>query len=157
MEDKYIINAVQEASLLRLFKNFCEKNWSAQKQRHIRNIYNNSSNALETTYNIILNEMGKELDDSQCKRMYKLIIAFLSKSSFRAPISLSVRRSLLQKQNYKCAICGCKLTDKAPVDHIVPFKYVGDALEDNYQMLCTHCNSTKNASIDYQINILLTM
>lgn len=68
-----------------------------------------------------------------------------------------MKNSLLITQNHKCAICNIMINESAPADHIVPFKYVGDELSDNIQMLCKKCNEKKSDSIDYQIRFLLKL
>ena len=97
------------------------------------------------------------LADSEVKRMYCLIKAFLSKSALRKNIHAETKRDLLKKQNYKCKLCGSVIDLNSHTDHIVPFKYVGDELNENLQMLCEHCNKSKNASIDYEVKALLKL
>ena len=49
-------------------------------------------------------------------------------------------------------ICGEPLGPvmaKIHVDHIIPWKLVGDELNDNYQALCETCNECKSARTDY--------
>ena len=153
--DERIKNCIQEVLLLSLFKSFCEKNEAKESKQRLRNIYSRSQNHLETTKNLIINELQEELADDDAKKLYPMIIAFLNKSSHRKSIPDSVKLSLLKKQNNRCAICGKEIDIHAHADHSVPFKYVGDELENNYQMLCTSCNLKKNASIDFQIRFLL--
>ena len=159
MEDKHcdrkIYNLVNEARLLGRFKAFCEKNSSVAAKQRIRNIYNNSSDALGTTYNLISNELHVSLSPEECKRMRELIAAYLSKNEHRLKIPDSVTKKLLVDQNGKCAICEGHVDAHSHVDHIVPFKYVGDKLNNNYQLLCDKCNLKKNASLDYQIRFML--
>lgn len=146
---------IQEVLLLSIFKSFCEKNESKDDQRKLRNIYSHSTNPLETTKNLIVNELQEVISLDDAEKMHELITAFLKKSVHRKGVSDTVKSSLLTKQNGKCAICGCAIDIHSHVDHIVPFKYVGDELEDNYQMLCANCNLKKNDSIDFQIRYLL--
>ncbi len=153
--EKKIQKCIQEILLLSLFKSFFEKNYSKESRQRLRNIYRRSNNHFVTTKNLILNVMHEELSEDETKKIYPLIIAFLNKNSHRKPIPDTVKISLLNTQNYKCAICGNDIDLHAHVDHRVPFKYVGDELKDNYQMLCTTCNLKKNASIDFQIRFLL--
>lgn len=153
--DKKLEDSIQEALLLGKFKSFCEKNSSIESQRRLRTIYNHSPDKLATTKNLLINEMGDALSGEELVRMYELITAFLKKSNFRRMISNSAKQNLLKNQNFKCAICGKEIDIHAHADHTVPFKYVGDELSNNYQMLCSDCNLKKNASIDYQIRYLL--
>ena len=104
---------------------------------------------------LVEREYGETLSDEKIDRLLLLVNAFLNKSSFRKVIDDSIRIKLLNQQNYKCAFCGKKIDINSHADHIVPFKYVGDELENNLQMLCSNCNEKKNDSIDYQIRYLL--
>ena len=146
---------VEEARLLGRFKAFCENNSSVAAKQRIRNIYNNSSDASATTYSLICNELQVSLSTEECKRMRELIAAYLSKNEHRLKIPDSVTKKLLNDQNDKCAICEGHVDEHSHVDHIVPFKYVGDKLNNNYQLLCDKCNLKKNASLDYQIRFML--
>lgn len=155
MIDNNLLSAIQEAKLLGIFKKFCEKNNSIDAIRRLRNIFNNSVNISQTVNNLLKNDQGVNLTNNEISRMIELIQAFLKKSTIRKDIPIDVRRALLNYQNGKCKICGKDIDLSGHADHIVPFKYVGDELHDNIQMLCTHCNEQKNASIDYQVRYLL--
>ena len=153
--DKRLNDCIQEVLRLSLFKTFCEKNDSVNAMQRLRNIYAHSANPIETTKNLVLNELQEHISSEDAEQLYLLITAFLKKSNFRKAIPESIRNTLLTSQNKTCAICGKTIDIHAPVDHIIPFKYVGDELSDNYQMLCETCNSRKNSSIDFQIRYLL--
>ena len=153
----HLINTLQETRNLGLFKAFCKKNSSKDAQQRIRNIYSHTNDPIETTKNIFSNEFSETLSDSNANRLYVLITSYLKKSIYRKSIGDSLKKSLLQNQYHHCAICGCDIDMHAHIDHIVPFKFVGDELANNLQMLCTDCNLKKNASLDYQIRFLLKL
>lgn len=155
MNEDLVIDALTEAKTLGMFKKICDKNASAEARIRLRNIYDHSSNAITTTKNLILNELELDVSTDQARRLTQLILAFLKKSTYRKPISKQIKQNLLYKQKNRCAICNCGIDLTAHADHIVPFKYVGDELEDNLQMLCADCNLKKNASIDFQIRFFL--
>jgi len=155
--DTTILYAIKEAKLLGLFKQFAERNKDNASLLRLRNLFKRTNNSIETSRNLIKNATGADLSDDEAARMSELIQAFLAKSTYRKPIDDSVKRSLSQRQNCKCAICRSDIDDNAHVDHIVPFKYVGDALDNNYQLLCPTCNLQKNASLDYQIRHMLNL
>jgi tRNA isopentenyl-2-thiomethyl-A-37 hydroxylase MiaE len=153
--DNRLKECIDEVLLLSLFKSFCELNSAKEAQQKLRNIFSRSSDAITTTSNIIKNQLSEELTEEESENLYPMIKAFLNRSPYRKSIPDSVKKDLLKKQNNKCAICGAKIDIHSHADHAVPFKYVGDEFENNYQMLCTNCNLKKNASIDYQIRFLL--
>lgn len=152
-----IKNAIQEAVNLGRFKSFCDKNVTGEAKRKIRKIYHYTVNPIETTQNMFKNEFDVTISDAEAERLFTLISAFLNKSAYRKAIGNAIKKSLLQSQLHHCAICGCDIDMHAQVDHIVPFKLVGDELENNLQMLCTECNLKKNASLDYQVRFLLKL
>lgn len=153
--DERLKECIQEVLLLSIFKSFCEKNDSKDSQQRLRNIYSRTADPVETTKNIIANELQEDISKEDAAKIYLLISAFLKKSYHRKSISDSVKIALLARQKNKCAICGAPVDIHSHADHTVPFKYVGDELEDNYQMLCTNCNLRKNSNIDFQIRYLL--
>ena len=153
--DLKLQESIKEALLLGKFKTFCENNSSIEAQQKIRTIYNYSSNPLKTTKNILINELGESITDEELPRLFDLISAFLKKSDYRKAIPDSVKSRLLLNQGCKCAICKTNIDHHAHADHIVPFKYVGDELADNLQLLCSDCNLKKNDNIDFQIRFLL--
>lgn len=152
-----LIKTVDNARILGLFKTFCENNANAEAQRRIRNILAKSKDDKNTVKEIIKREQKVILSDFESERMLVLVNAFLKKKSFRTSIKKELKERLLIIQNYKCAICNCDIDISSHADHIVPFKYVGDYLEDNWQLLCKHCNEAKNDSLDYQIKYLLKL
>lgn len=62
---------------------------------------------------------------------------------------LSVYREILRKEfeQDKCFYCGKSITDKADVDHIIPWKLVREDRIWNFVLSCKSCNSKKNDRI----------
>lgn len=155
--DKKIHRAVTDAILMGKFKTFCDKNFSSEKKTRLRNILSRSTNKIETVKHIMKNEINVDISDDDAGVLLEMITAFINKSPFRKTIPNSIKIALLRSQNNRCAICGTQVDLTSHADHIIPFKYVGDELNDNLQMLCTDCNLRKNASFDYQIKYLLKL
>ncbi|MDO5812055.1 MAG: HNH endonuclease signature motif containing protein [Bacillota bacterium] len=107
-----------------------------------------STNKLETIQKIFQLEMNIVLSHDECMLMEKLVLAFIDKNEFRFPVSIDLKEELLEKQNYSCNICHCLIDIHDHLDHIIPFKYVGDCLDNNFQMLCCHCNTKKGDKIN---------
>ncbi len=154
-----LLSAIEEAQLLGYFKSFCDKNNSAKDKQRIRNITFYASNKTLCIANLFKNEVNADLSEDQAIRMEQLVTAFLNKTTFRSTIPRETKEKLLIIQHNKCAICNKEIDIHAHADHIIPFKYVGDELNEhhNLQMLCSRCNESKNASIDYQIRYLLKL
>jgi uncharacterized protein (TIGR02646 family) len=57
-----------------------------------------------------------------------------------------IKRSMLEKQNSRCAYCHKKLTiEQATIDHIVPRSNGGKGLWNNLCIACRPCNVKKGA------------
>jgi len=96
-----------------------------------------------------------QMDEHSYKLVGQWLLAFFRKKDYRVKYSQKVRTELLHQQQCRCAICGCTIDAKSELDHIIPWKYVGDELDDNLQLLCFKCNRSKKASPLYQLRMLL--
>ena len=96
-----------------------------------------------------------QLDENSYKLMGNWLLAFYRKKDHRIIYPEKIRQDLLSQQQCRCAICGCPIDIKSELDHIIPWKYVGDELHDNLQLLCFKCNRSKKASPLYQLRMLL--
>lgn len=91
------------------------------------------------------------LDQDSYSALGVLFEAFFRKNNTRCTYSTEYKKIILQKQHFRCAICKKPVSEASHLDHIIPWKYVGDELEDNLQMLCASCNHKKQASISYPL------
>lgn len=153
--DDKLLSAIDEARVLGYFKAFCEKNEEISAKQRLRNIFFSAQNKESAVKALFSNELGIKLSAKEGKRMNMLVEAFLKKSTFRRTITKEEKQFLLKRQQYQCVFCKKEIDLNSHTDHILPFKYVGDELEDNLQMLCEHCNKSKNARLDYEIRLLL--
>ena len=55
-----------------------------------------------------------------------------------------IRQMLLLQKN-KCAVCHTSIAKGYHVDHVIPLAMNGGNGKDNLQLLCPHCNLSKNA------------
>lgn len=86
----------------------------------------------------------------------KCFVAFMKKKNSRATISLATKEKLLAGQKQKCAKCGVPITlSNMQVDHIIPWDYVGDELEDNFQGLCSDCNLHKSNHVAVTVSSII--
>ena len=157
MDKELLLNSIEEAKILGIFKNICTDYKEPVNKNSLRSIIAVSTNKHNTIKQIVLRKYESDITEEQADRLLELIQAFLKKSEYRKKISQENREALLMKQKYKCAFCGTDVNITDHADHIVPFKYVGDELKDNLQMLCSKCNEKKSDSIDYQIRFLLKL
>lgn len=67
----------------------------------------------------------------------------------RINIPQSVRKYVLQRNNYQCQSCGKHNTEaKLNIDHIVPLATGGSNDISNLQVLCSRCNQRKKHHFD---------
>lgn len=63
-------------------------------------------------------------------------------------ISTRLRLLILQKDNFKCRLCGASPSVtpevKLEVDHIIPYSKSGETIASNLQTLCNLCNNGKS-------------
>ena len=93
-----------------------------------------------------------DLSQKDSIAMLEWFEANFHKLSRRKPISNEIRKDLVLKQKNCCAVCGELFGNdpsKIHIDHIVPWKLVGDELKNNFQALCETCNECKSAKTDY--------
>jgi 5-methylcytosine-specific restriction endonuclease McrA len=80
----------------------------------------------------------------------------------RISFSKEKRLQIKNKTNGRCGYCGCLLSEKFHIDHIVPVRHGGNNLEANLIVACASCNNYKNVysveefrkQIDLQIHRL---
>lgn len=109
----------------------------------------------EFAHRIIKELCQCQMDEHSYELIGQWLLAFFRKKDYRIKYPEKVRTNLLHQQKCRCAICGCIISEDAELDHIMPWKYVGDELEDNLQLLCFGCNRSKKASPLYQLQMLL--
>lgn len=89
----------------------------------------------------------------ETRRLYELEKRARIKSS-GGKLSKGIAEKLFVLQKGCCAICSVKL-QHYHLDHIMPIALGGGNTDENIQLLCPHCNLTKNAKhpIDYMQSI----
>lgn len=116
----------------------------------------NTSNREKIIKEKILEVTNINLNDNEIKKITELCIALINKKDYREIVSNQKKEILLINQKYKCKLCKKTIDiNSSHYDHIVPWVWVGDELNDNYQMLCTECNLKKSDSIIHEIKYFL--
>ncbi len=63
-------------------------------------------------------------------------------------LSFKIRKAILERDNYKCIICGTtNRNSKLEIDHIIPIIRGGTNDFDNLCTLCIECNRGKSDDI----------
>ncbi len=159
--DKAIIEEYRMAFLLNLFQKICSKmEHDIEYKKRVNKLFLQSYSKLDTTKEIVCKATNVLLPNDDIQIIERWFEAYRKKSTTRKTISPSVKTELFEKQNGKCEVCGIELGDdwkKIHVDHIIPWKLVGDELDNNYQLLCNTCNECKSAKTDYLFKNLINL
>ncbi len=118
-----------------------------------------SSEDTEATNNVVASICNCKLPKEDILWLTKCIKAFFKKDDTRKSMDMEKRREVIKQQNGKCNICGKEITENSiQIDHIIPWDYVGDELQDNLQGLCEECNSRKSNHVAIALsNLILHM
>ncbi|MBQ5556994.1 MAG: HNH endonuclease [Aeriscardovia sp.] len=162
VDEKRFEEAVHTMLINTTFAAFADAVEQAGKMREIRGLWRN--NRTQESWSRMLGRLVQQytnarLNEPELDRMTQLVEAWITASEYkeRGTGNARIRAELLAKQHNLCAICHQPITDAgAELDHIVPYKYVGDELADsNFQMLCRSCNRHKSSNLDYAVSSVL--
>lgn len=150
--DKKLYNTL----LLGIFEAICKDIKKSNTYIEEKEKYRKNPDKTSATRLLVKRYVNCMLDDDDYEILEKYFRAYFQKDGRRKNFDDQFRLKLLNEQNYKCNICGKQIDNSSShLDHIVPWDYVGDCLEDNYQMLCGTCNTRKGASTYYEIAMTL--
>ena len=108
--------------------------------------YQKSLNEDRVTRKLVRDYCAIDLPDNDLKLMTLWLKNFLTRSATRSSVSKETKIALLEKQSYKCICCGTNIDlANSHYDHDIPWTFVGDGLDGNYQMLCSYCNEHKSS------------
>ena len=128
-----------------VFKEICKK----MKKDHqffcqVKRVFF-SMDDFEATKTVVQRTCHCHLPEDDISWMAECMKAFFLKGDNRKTIDADEKKRLLLKQNHRCAICGVPISEEnVHIDHIIPWDYVGDNLDNNLQGLCSDCNLTKS-------------
>ena len=146
---------VYEYILLSIFEDIVAYLLEDNNRENTMNTLRQFENKEIVVNKLILDITGMKVNESELSTITKWVIAFIEKKSSRIKIQDKEKIKLLENQNYKCKLCKKEIDlYNSEYDHIISWKLVGDELEDNYQMLCKHCNRCKSSSILYRFIML---
>jgi len=155
--DKEVFYAkLHQTLLLGVFESVCKEIKKQNTKSFERASFLKFKDKTIPTKKIIKKYVGCELSYDDYQELTSLLVAFFSTGDSRKKFDDIFRERLTKAQNNQCAICKISITaKKAHLDHIVPWDYVGDQLDNNYQMLCETCNERKGTSTYYELSMLL--
>ena len=122
----------------------------------IKKIYYRNANDIDAIKQIVKNICHLSLPQNDLEWLNKCVKAFMKKKPHRQQFPNALRQELWNKQGKKCRICGKEiLAEEGHIDHVVPWDYVGDELEGNYQLLCSDCNLHKSNHVALAVRSLI--
>ncbi len=122
----------------------------------MKKIYYRSTDDIDAIKQIVRNVCHLSLPDQDLRWLNDCVKAFMKKKPHRKYLSNELRQKLWIGQGKRCLICGKEILVKdGHVDHVVPWDYVGDELENNYQVLCSDCNLHKSNHVALTVRSLI--
>lgn len=156
IDEKVFEENIYNTLLLSVFEIICLKMKDNSIRQDILSLFHTSKDYIKTVENIIKKYTGCIISEEESKIIFNWLVAYFRKNGKRKDYGKIFKEEMLKKQNYRCKICGKSIEYKdSELDHIIPWDFVGDELDDNLQMLCNDCNERKGRSIDFQFKMLL--
>lgn len=122
----------------------------------VRKIYYRSANDIDAIRQIVKKVCNLSLPEQDLLWLNNCVKAFMKKKPYRKQFSDDLRQELWVRQGKKCRICGKEIAPgDGHIDHMVPWDYVGDELDNNYQVLCSNCNLHKSNHIALAVHSLI--
>ena len=157
INEEVLFDALHQDILETILSEVCEQ-MKANDSSYIsvKKIYYRSSSDIDAVKQIVRNTCHLSLPEEDYIWLNNCIKAFMKKKPHRKQLSNSLRQELWNNQGQKCSICGKRIVaEEGHVDHIVPWDYVGDELDNNYQVLCSDCNHHKSNHIALAVHSLI--
>lgn len=156
IDKKSFQEKIYNTLLLSIFEMICLKMKNSNVRQEILTTFHKSQNHINTVEYIVLKYTGCFISESESEILSKWLIAYFRKDGRRKNYEKSFKMQLLSNQKNKCKICGIDIKYcNSELDHIIPWDFVGDELENNLQMLCNTCNERKGRSVHFQLKMLL--
>lgn len=147
---------IYKTLLLSVFEVICLKMKDSKIRQEILSEIHKSYNYTDTVKDIIFKYTGCIVSSYESEMIFDWLVAYFRKDGKRKVYSKNFRVKLLTNQDNKCKICGKNISiHDSELDHIIPWDFVGDELNDNLQMLCNTCNERKGRNIEFQLKMLL--
>lgn len=156
IEESVFLEKLHRTLLLGVFEVVC-KEIKKQKRKSVeKESFRKFKDKTIPTRKIVERYAGCQLSGDDYIELSRLLAAFFRTGDPRKKFDDPYREQLLKGQGGRCAICHTEITaERAHLDHIVPWDYVGDNLDNNYQMLCESCNERKGTATYFEFSMLL--
>lgn len=156
IQESVFLEKLYRTLLLGVFEVVCKEIKKQDAKTTEKEKFRKFKDKIIPTRMIVKHYTGCQLRDEDYMEMAKLLTAFFRTGDPRKNFDDAYREQLVKRQDGRCAICHIPITARGShLDHIVPWDYVGDNLEDNYQMLCGSCNQRKGSATYFEFSMLL--
>ena len=157
LDEEVLYDALHKDILESVLSEVCEyMKTNESSYISMKKIYYRNAKDIDAIKQIVQNVCHLSLSETDLEWLNSCIKAFMKKKPNRKQQSSTLRTELWNRQGKKCRICGKKiLAEEGHVDHIVPWDYVGDELENNYQVLCSDCNLHKSNHVSLTVHSLI--
>lgn len=150
LEIKDCNNLIYNSIILSIFEELYHNLEDGENKKNliqrIRDV--DKENEIYLYQNFIRKGIQANINSEEEKLLINLLKAYLSKKNFRKSISDIERENILENQQNACEYCGISIDARTcHIDHIIPFKFVGDELNNNLQGLCDKCNLSKGGDL----------
>lgn len=151
-----LLGKIYENMLLSVFETICLEMKDMKVRKDVLSNLRKSIHPELYIQRLALQMSGCNLSIEECNKLCNWLVAYFRKTNTRKKFPVSLRNKLLIEQQFDCNIC-CKEINasNSEIDHIIPWDYVGDELDNNLQLLCCTCNERKGRSIYFQLNMHL--
>lgn len=147
---------LHQTLLLGVFEVICKEMRKQNTKTSEKERFRKYKDKTVPTKKIVKQYSGCELTADDYDELATLLTSHFRTGAPRKKYDDAYREQLTKKQNGQCAICKKHISAKGShLDHIVPWDYVGDNLENNYQMLCETCNERKGKATYFEFSMLL--
>lgn len=151
-----LAETVYNTMLFNIFEMICLEMKEKDIKQSVLSRFHQTQNHNALMSQITLEFTGSSLSEEECETLLKWLIAYFRKDGRRIKYPRVFKLELLEEQCFLCNICKKEISlVNSELDHIIPWDFVGDELEDNLQMLCNTCNERKGRSINFNIKMLL--
>lgn len=157
IDEEVLYDALHKDILESILSEVCEYMKSKDSSYiSMKRIYYRSANDIDAVKQIVQNVCHLSLSEQDLRWLNNCIKAFMKKQPHRKQFSNSMRIELWKEQGQKCRICGKEISaEDGHIDHMVPWDYVGDELENNFQVLCADCNLHKSNHVALTVHSLV--
>lgn len=142
-----------------LFQKFCDRMKADRRfELEMRRLWRCFPDKPMAAATVMKTRYQQELSPAEAVEVSLWIRAFFSRKTTRRPVTAAEKLAMWDRQRGICPCCNRMMErdmDKNHADHLIPFTYVGDELENNLRLTHAGCNLSKSSTMDYCLKAYL--